>query len=74
MREGPKSIALIGLAVIASGTVGPGAAQAPKPSTEPTLSHGYSRPARSPHSSRSEVIAPPTVWWPRASRLPLRSE
>ena len=26
--------------------------------SDDTLSHGYSRPARSPHSSRSEVIAP----------------
>ena len=26
--------------------------------TESSVSHGYSRPARSPHSSRSEVIAP----------------
>ena len=58
MREGQKRMALIGLAVIASGTAGPRAAQQTEPTTEPPLSQGYSRPARSPHSSRSEVIAP----------------
>ena len=58
MREGQKRMALIGLAVIASGTAGPHAAQQPERATEPPLSQGYSRPARSPHSSRSEVIAP----------------
>ena len=58
MREGQKRMALIGLAVIASTAAGSAAAQQPEPTTEPPLSHGYSRPARSPHSSRSEVIAP----------------
>ena len=58
MREGQGIVALIGSAVIANGIAGPGAAQQPAPTTEPSVSHGYSRPARSPHSSRSEVIAP----------------
>ena len=55
MQNGPRRIAVIGLALAASTA---GLAQAPQSATEPAVSHGYSRPARSPHSSRSEVIAP----------------
>ena len=55
MRNGPRRMAVIGLA-LAMGTAG--LAQAPQSAAEPAVSHGYSRPARSPHSSRSEVIAP----------------
>ena len=56
MRNGLRRIAVIGLALAASTA---GLAQAPQSATELSLgSQGYSRPARSPHSSRSEVIAP----------------
>ena len=40
-------------ATTVSGGSGPGQSQ-----EGPALGHGYARPARSPHSSRSEVIAP----------------
>ena len=35
-----------------------GAGVAPRAQTQDALGHGYSRPARSPHGSRSEVVAP----------------
>ena len=35
-----------------------GAGAAPPAQTQDALGHGYSRPARSPHGSRSEVVAP----------------
>ena len=35
-----------------------GAGVAMRAQSQAALGHGYSRPARSPHSSRSEVVAP----------------
>ena len=58
MRRQLRRMALIGLALVTSSALVPRAEQSPRPTTEPAVSQGYSRPARSPHSSRSEVIAP----------------
>ena len=50
--------ALMGVAAVAVG-VGTAAGQDLSSDRDgEALGHGYSRPARSPHSSRSEVIAP----------------
>ena len=43
--------ALLGIALL-------GADVAPRAQAQDALGHGYSRPARSPHGSRSEVVAP----------------
>ena len=58
MRRPLRRMTLIGLALVTTAAVTPGAGQLPRPATEPAISQGYGRPARSPHSSRSEVIAP----------------
>ena len=55
-RVVPRTVVLV-VAVMCAGTVTGG--QGPGQNQERALlGHGYARPARSPHSSRSEVIAP----------------
>ena len=51
-------ILIISFAVLAGSIVAPVDAQTNQTITDRPLSHGYSRPARSPHSSRSAVISP----------------
>ena len=51
-------ILIISVAVLTGSIVAPVGAQTNATITDGPLSHGYSRPARSPHSSRSAVISP----------------
>ena len=55
-RATPRFVAAFALLAASSATILVMAAQ--EPAESQALGHGYSRPARSPHGSRSEVIAP----------------